>query len=251
MEFVYKNGFNIKLDESQALTQPGYMMKTENWSLTFVSAMQNGALSDMLEMETDWKEVMMIIMTVMELEMGLLRKVRQKMKEKIEEWSLQQEGGVELNLKVNATINDKTAGVTGRSKSLTLRFNDVFKTVILFSVTKVKKVQSLKTLSSAVVSDLVKKPEDVEKLEIPRTLFEDIEEAGKDVWRPKTQFIKVNRKRKVEETFSNLMQKIRDCPFCGRGNFKKLKSHISKNVECKLKFKLQVEYRFIEESCYW
>ena len=84
MDFVYKSNISFK-DDNQYQTHPGYIMNTENYSLKFVSASQQGKISPLLELETDWKEVMMIMLTSLEVKKGVMKNVEILMKEKIEE----------------------------------------------------------------------------------------------------------------------------------------------------------------------
>ena len=131
-----------------------------------------------------------------------------------------------------------------------LFFSDIFGTIILFSITKKKRMTSLKEISAGVVSDQLKFDEDIAYLEIPKTLFDDIKASREDEWRSK-QVCVVRRKRKIEENFLTVVKSMKECPFCGRANFKRLKSHISKNKECQLKYKMQLEFQLIDEGCYW
>ena len=118
-------------------------------------------------METDWKEVMMIMLTALEIENGKARNTEKLMKEKIEEWALLQEGGEELQLKVKAVIQDIVWYNVRSSKSLKLFFSDIFGTTILFSIAKTKMMTSLKEISAGVVSDQIKVDEDITSLVFP------------------------------------------------------------------------------------
>ena len=105
MDFVYESNISFK-DENQDQTHPGYTLNSEYYSLRFVSASQQGKISPLLQLETDWKEVMMIMLTSLQTEKGVVKKVEMLMKEKLEEWSLQQQGGEDLDLKVTVKLQD-------------------------------------------------------------------------------------------------------------------------------------------------
>ena len=83
MDLVFHSNISFK-DENEEGAFPGYTLHTPNFSLQFVSASQQGKRSPILEMETDWKEVMMIMLTALEIENGKTRNTEKLIKEKIE-----------------------------------------------------------------------------------------------------------------------------------------------------------------------
>ena len=97
---------------------------------------------------------------------------------------------------------------------------------------------------------LMNMEEEIFKLEIPTTLYTDIRTEYKDDWRMRT-IDTSHMKRKVAEVLSNRFKSMRDCPYCGRANFKKLMSHILRNSDCHLQYKVQLEYDFVQNSCFW
>jgi hypothetical protein len=109
-------------------TKPGFEMESQMFSLKFMSASQQGQLSHLLEYETDWKEMMKIMLTST------------------------QEGGDELELKVGVIISEKKYNQSDSLKCLRLIFNDLFKTVVLFNVRKKKVMKTLKMISAEMIS---------------------------------------------------------------------------------------------------
>lgn len=153
------------------------------FSLKFMSASQQGQLSHLLEYQTDWKEVMQILLTSLETCPTNKTEVEERGSEKLEEWALTQEGGEELELKVRVVISEKRYFQSDGLKSLRLVFNDMFKTVVLFNVRRKKLMKSLKKMSAEVVSSRLSCTEDISRLEIPRGLIRDLEMAYEDSWR--------------------------------------------------------------------
>ena len=231
-------------------TTPGFTMDSKMFSLKFMSASQQGQLSHLLEYQTDWKEVMQILLNSLETCPTNKTEVEKIGSEKLEEWTLTQEGGDELELKIEVIISEKRYYQSDSLKSLRLLFNDMFKTVVLFNVRRKKVMKTLKTLAAEVVSSRLSQAEDIYSLEIPRTLFPNLWTAYNDSWR--TRYVDTTqKKRKIAQLSSNNMKNRKDCPFCGRANFKRLMSHIMRNSPCHMKYKVQIEYDFVQNSCFW
>ena len=165
-------------------TTPGFTMDSKMFSLKFMSASQQGQLSHLLEYQTDWKEVMQILLTSLETCPTNKTKVEKMASDKLEEWTLtllnQQYGGHELELKIGVIISDSLDSF----KSLKLVFKSRrIETVLLFNVRRKKVMNTLKTFAAEVVSCRLSQAEDVYSLEIPRGLFLDIDTAYNDSWR--------------------------------------------------------------------
>ena len=219
-------------------TKPGFEMESQMFSLKFMSASQQGQLSHLLEYETDWKEMMQIMLTSLDTFPTNKTEVEKLGSLKLEEWALTQEGGDELELKVGVIISEKKYNQSDSLKCLRLIFNDLFKTVVLFNVRRKKVMKTLKMLAADVISSSLVQVEDIYKLEIPGTLYKDVETAYADSWRER--YINTNhKKRKVGQFTVDNLKNMRDCPYCGRANFKRLISHITRNNACHRKYKMQ------------
>merc|ERR1719186_837039 len=70
----------------------------------------------------------------------------------------------------------------GRRKSLHVEFTDKFQTLVLFHVKKKGVMRGLRSLAAEVVADRLENEEDVEELEIPKDVKEDVREAVNDDW---------------------------------------------------------------------
>lgn len=231
-------------------TKPGFQMESSMFNIKFMWAKQKKQVSYLLEEETDWKEVMKILLNSLDSFPTNITEVELLSSNKLEEWALTQEGGDELQLKVDVKISEKKYYQTDSIKHLKLIFNDMFKTVVLFEVRRKQVMKTLRMLSAEMVSSLLNMEEEVYKLEIPTTLYTNIRTAFKDDWRMRT-IDTSHMKRKVAEVLSNRFKNMRDCPYCGRANFKKLMSHILRNNDCHLQYKVQLEYDFVQNSCFW
>ena len=229
------------------------------FSLKLISASQKGYqghLSDLLDYQTDWKEAMQILLNSLETFPTNKAEVQKMGSKKLEEWALTQEGGNELELKIGVTITEKKYYQTDSLKSLRLDFkrlfNDMFKTVmvVMFNVKRKKVMKSLKVIAAEAVSSRLTSAEEIDRLEIPRGLLEDVDAAYKDSWR--VRYVDTShKKRKIAQVTSLNLANSRDCPFCGRSNFKRLMSHIIRNTECHIKYKVQMEYDFVQNNCFW
>ena len=160
------------------------------FSLRFMSASQQGQLSHLLEYETDWKEVMQILLNSLDTFPTNKSEVEKVGSDKLEEWALTQEGGDELELKVGVIISEKKYYESDSLKCLRLIFNDIFKTVVLFNVRKKKMMKTLKIIAAEMISSRLSDEDDVYKLEVPRSLYPDITTAFTDSWRVRYGYIR-------------------------------------------------------------
>ena len=238
-------------------TISGFLLESQMFSLKLISASQQGGLSNFLEYQTDWKEAMQILLNSLETFPTNKAEVQKMGSKKLEEWALTQEGGNELELKIGVTITEKKYYQTDSLKSLRLDFkrldfNNMFKTVmvVMFNVKRKKVMKSLKVIAAEAVSSRLSSAEVIDRLEIPRGLLEDVDAAYKDSWR--VRYVDTShKKRKIAQVTSLNLASSRDCPFCWRANFKRLISHIIRNTECHIKYKVQMEYDFVKNNCFW
>ena len=167
-------------------TKPGFQMESSMFSIKFLWARQENQVSYLLEQETDWEEVMKILLNSLDSFPTNITEVELLSSNKLEEWALTQEGGDELELKVNVKISEKNYYQTDSIKHLRLIFNDLFKTVVLFEVRKKQVMKTLRMLSAEMVSSMLNTVKEVSTLEIPTTLYTDILTAYEDHWRLQT-----------------------------------------------------------------
>ena len=85
-------------------TKPGFQMKSSMFYIKFMWAKQKKQVSYLLEEETDWKEVMKILLNSLDSFPTNITEVELLSSNKLEEWALTQEGGDELQLKVITSL---------------------------------------------------------------------------------------------------------------------------------------------------
>ena len=87
-----------------------------------------------------------------------------------------QAGGDQLQLKIKTTFLDccEYDRLSDTHKSVVLSFSDKRKTMVWFEARRKRSMQSLKTFSARVVDTNLTCLLDVRKLEIPKTLLQDL-----------------------------------------------------------------------------
>merc|ERR1712098_820724 len=118
--------------------------------------------------------------------------------------------------------------------------NDMFNTIVTFVVWKKVKMQTLKTITAGDVASKLYNKEDIRKLEIPLTLFTDLEEAFEDSWRKKSSLVSL-QKRETQMTISIMalvsMDRANVCPYCDqKTGTLRLLAHIANSRSCFLKY---------------
>jgi len=168
-------------------TAPGFTLQSSNFEVRFVSGFQKGVVSEIVEYETDWKEVMVIILDSLEMFPNSVVMTQSILARSLINWVHSHPGAEQLNIKANVTFEEKVffTPPLGSKKSLNILFSDNFKTEVLFHIKKRSTLKTLKHLCSSAVVDNLKKKEDIIKLEIPISLISNlVKEFGND-WSPK------------------------------------------------------------------
>ena len=119
-----------------------------------------------------------------------------------------------------------------------------------FKVKKKQSMLSLRTLSAQKVSACLRVEDHINKLELPRDVLPAIHESYYDEWINKKLDTSA-QKRKIQELSLNDLRKKKDCPYCGRKNFKKIVTHVMVNDACHLKYDTQLEYNYVINNCFW
>ena len=175
--------------EERADTVPGFTMQSENFYLKFITGLQCGVSSRLLEYETDWYEVMEIILSRLQDEQENKEGFEAIASRDLEYWAKMQPGGDSLNLQIRCLLEEKRyfEPPAGSRKALRLVFNDRFSTQVLFHVRKKMFLKSLRELSAVAVADLVAKEETFKSLgsELPLHLIPEVRRAFNDCWTPR------------------------------------------------------------------
>ena len=224
-------------------TSPGYTLTSPTFAVKFVSAEQKRKVSFLLEYETDWKEVMQILLACLETCPRSTPRAAALASRKIEEWALLQEGGLELDLKIRTVFRaDPHRRQEDAHKTIVLIFNDLFDTEIFFDVRKKKRLVSLVELSARVVASTLASPSAIWRLEVPRSLTTDLGDAFMDSWRTNSTSKASPKVKKLAKMSITNMKALKDCPYCKRTGFKSLRRHIPKSKSCKMKHERQVGF---------
>jgi len=231
-------------------TKVGYKMSSSNFVVAFLSATQNGKNSQLLEEFTDWRGVMKILLYTLEKHPTDLNAVIDESCKSLEEWAYQQQGGPELQLKININKINRSFTRFDKHKFFFVHFSDLYRTNVMFDIKRKNGMTSLRTIAARKIAGCILKKEDVKELEIPKVVMPDVEEAFKDSW--KVSYIRTSsKKRKISELTLNDLRKKKDCPYCGRQNFKKIVTHVMRNSDCHHKYNTQLEYNLVVNKCFW
>ena len=95
------------VEEEQPDTLPGFKMQSEHFVLKFVTGLQKGVCSTLLEFETDWYDMMEIILSRLEDEPADQEKFQAIASRDLENWALIQPGGDALMLKIKVDLEEK------------------------------------------------------------------------------------------------------------------------------------------------
>ena len=95
------------MEQERADTVPGFTMQSENFYLKFITGLQCGVSSRLLEYETDWYEVMEIILSRLQDEQEDKERFEVIASRDLEYWAKMQPGGDSLNLKIRVMLEEK------------------------------------------------------------------------------------------------------------------------------------------------
>jgi len=167
-------------------TVPGFTMQSEGFYLKFVTGLQCGVSSKLLEYETDWYEVMEILLSRLQDEPENKERFEIIASRDLEYWARIQPGGDTLNLKIRVSLEEKRYHLppNGTRKNLRLIFNDRFSTEVIFYARKKMLLKSLKDLAAVGVADHFSSEDAILKLggEIPNSLIPNVQKAFQNCW---------------------------------------------------------------------
>jgi len=167
-------------------TVPGFTMQSEGFYLKFITGLQCGVSSKLLEYETDWYEVMEILLSRLQDEPENKERFEIIASRDLEYWARIQPGGDTLNLKIRVSLEEKRYHLppNGTRKNLRLIFNDRFSTEVIFYARKKMLLKSLKDLAAVGVADHFSFEESIVKLggEIPNSLIPNVQRAFQNCW---------------------------------------------------------------------
>ena len=168
-------------------TKPGFALRSAFHEVKFVTAFQLGTFSAKLENKTDWTEMMEILTHSFDFTEDLAA-VKTMAETMIVDWLRLRNSTcrVKVNIEEIPFERDNFEEVcAGRKKYVGIDFNDKYLTV--FFVTKLRKMETLRDIASEAVSNEIVNYEDIEVLEIPKTLKGDIMVKSKSQWTARWQ----------------------------------------------------------------
>jgi len=175
-------------------------MESPSFTLTFVTGLQRGVASSMLEMETDWFDMMEIMLSRLEDEPTNQRQFEVIAASCLEIWAMHQPGGDTLHLRIQVEVEEHlygkqgehvygrpvNANELGRCKAIKLTFNDPHTTQVIFHARKKLQLQRLKELAATRTADQLLSLRGAKQLAveglIPVALVQDLTLACLDTW---------------------------------------------------------------------
>lgn len=182
-------------------TIPGFTLQTKHFALKFIAGFEKGIRSKILEAETDWIEVMVTILHSLEMfkESTPVETIQEVIARSLENWVTAYGGAHDI--KATAKIEEKVffTPPLGSKKSMRISFTDDYKTEIIFHIKKKNIMKSLKEISAGAVAEHLKDEKDISKLEIPTTLFVDLQQGFRNVFGPRHYKSNINCCRQHRE----------------------------------------------------
>jgi hypothetical protein len=137
-------------------TLPGYTKHSANFTVTLVTGEQCGMSSSVIEWQTDWHDIMDVVLAGLEEHPDHADAAAAAMAAKLNAWAADQPGGEQLQLRITVAITEGRYFPLplGRRKELRIAFNDQFRTNVLFHISKKRmEVDSLRRLAAVAIAD--------------------------------------------------------------------------------------------------
>ena len=175
-------------------TVPGFVMHSQHFELEFVAGFQGGFPNSYLEYQTNWYEVMDLLLSKFEEEPEVLEAFELVASKELEHWARGRSDGDPLRLRIQVTLEEKGYFLPprGMRKEVKVSFNDKFSTVVLLYVRKKVQLETLKGLAAAKVADYLHFESDCEDLDIPRSLVPEILRGFRNCWTSRFYWAKVH-----------------------------------------------------------
>ena len=152
-------------------TVPGFALDSQHFAVKFVAGYQRGLVSELLEYETDWMEVMVIILENLHKFPTSVKMVEEGLERGLDDFFMDHDVADDIKASVKIYEHVDSTLPLG-SKLLTVSFSDNIQ--LVFHIRKKVSLKTLKDLGAAAVVDNLRIEIDIEKLKIPVTLFPDL-----------------------------------------------------------------------------
>ena len=186
---------SLECDQQFADTHPGFTMQSEGFYLKFVAVLQRGVSNRREEYETDWFEVMEILLSRLEDEPENKEQFEMTATRDLERWA-------RMQLKMQVSLEEN-----GSRIRLIIKGNRLMpQTEVIFYVKKKILLKSLKVLAAEGVADHLSSEESIIKLGgvIPNSLILSVQSAFQTSWtHPKKSKFKKGPKNKRDITNIN------------------------------------------------
>ena len=187
-------------------TNPGTTRETKNYEIIFVAGHQHHGSSYMVEYESNWVQLMKLILASLEISENTFEDISSFLNRELEKY-------LTPGINVRLDIFDQTYFPKKETKSLHLSFADPSKTSLVFLIRRKQVLRSLRDISIQKVSE---QTSDFGCLEIPKSLKSDLIDEAKTIWNrrnPQEDFQKQEDQRnfgwKIEWRAENLLRELR------------------------------------------
>ena len=191
-------------------TKPGFILKSLSHEIKFVTAFQLGSYSPRLENNTDWSELMRIVGKGFD-SCDDLDTIKAIIVQEVIDWLRLTELNQQIAYKLEVSIEEREYFENffgGRKKAVEINFKDSYKTQLSFYVTRMKSKQvgTLKQIACEAVTDALENDEDINDLEVPKTIIDDLYEQVNNQW---TMRWKKKALKLKNELMNKLISKIK------------------------------------------
>ena len=225
-------------------TTPGFTLESPHFITKFLAGFEKGVSSKFLEYETDWLEVMSIMLETLEIFPNSVETIEEVLAKAIDDWIII--NAFTFNIKTTVKMEEKVCFPPpfGAQKNMKITFSDKFQTEAHFYIKKKSSLKSLKELGAAAVVEDMKREIDIAKLEIPVTLFPDVLKAFRNDFSVKYHKENINccfnhkaKEGNIDRSEPcNLSKRSREAD--GKKNQKSKKRKLDNSVNTKQKIKV-------------
>ena len=188
-------------------TNPGTKQETKNYEIIFVAGHQDNVGCYFVEYESNWSQLMKLILASLESENDI-KDISVFLSRELQRY-------LTPGINVSIGIFNQTYFPMKDTKSLHLSFTDPSKTTLVFLIRKKQVLKSLRNISIQNVAEQMKLPSDLQCLEIPMSLKKELVDEAQSIWyrgNPEEDFQKKENKSfswRLEWRAEHLLKELR------------------------------------------
>ena len=189
-------------------TNPGTRQETKNYEIIFVAGHQDNVGCYFVEYESNWTQLMRLILASLESE-DTFKEISLFLNRELQRY-------MSPGINVRVEIFNQTFFPMKLTKSLHLSFTDPSKTTLVFLIRRKQVLRSLKHISIQNVTEQINPPSDLQCLEIPMSLKKDLVDEAQSIWyraKPEEDFQKKENKTnfswRLEWRAEHLLKELR------------------------------------------